>query len=201
MQINELIKLNKPLILASQSPRRRKLLEQLGFEFEVIPPNAAEKNSRGLPPEELAKHLAEVKAEIVAKQCGSEAIVLGCDTIVVAGDEILNKPVDTKNAIEMLRKLSGKTHTVITGICLIESPSMRKITKAQKTLVTFRELNANEIEAYVGTGSPLDKAGAYGIQDDFGAVFVRRVEGCYYNIVGLPLELLYTTLRTFIDEG
>jgi len=200
MLINDLIELNKPLILASQSPRRKKLLAQLGFKFEVIPANADEENNLRLPPEDLAMHLAEVKAETVAKQCRRETIVLGSDTIVVLEDEILNKPADPKNAIEMLMKLSGKTHTVITGICLFEAPSMRYITKTQKTLVTFRELNMDEIIAYVTSGSPLDKAGAYGIQDDFGAVFVSRIEGCYYNIVGLPLELLYTTLRSFINE-
>jgi septum formation protein len=110
----------------------------------------------------------------------------------------LNKPTDEEDARKMLRTLSHNTHTVYTGIALIEARSDKRMVTLQKTEVTFRELDDEEIAAYVATGSPLDKAGAYGIQDDFGAVFVSNISGCYYNIVGLPLELLYTTMKRFI---
>ena len=128
-----------------------------------------------------------------------DAIVIGSDTTVVLDGQVLNKPIDADDAVSMLRRLSGRTHTVHTGLALFgrgRGLSSRRASRA--TDVTFRDLSDEEIRAYVGTGSPLDKAGAYGIPDDFGAVFVSRVEGCYYTIVGLPLELLYTELRELV---
>ncbi len=125
------------------------------------------------------------------------AIVIGSDTTVVLDGVVLNKPVDAEDAVRMLRTLSDRTHTVYTGLAVVDASTGTHIAVHRSTKVTFRPLDAVEINAYVASGSPLDKAGAYGIQDDFGAVFVRNVEGCYYTIVGLPLELLYTSLRQF----
>ena len=201
LNIAKLINLDKPFILASQSPRRQKLLHQLGFEFEVIPADIDEDDfSDGVDPVEHVKELSLKKAEYIAKKIGKPAIVLGSDTIVVLNGTILNKPVDKKDAIRMLNTLSGKTHIVYTGIALVDAEMMKKKVAVQKTEVSFRTLSQNEIEAYAGTGPPLDKAGAYGIQDDFGAVFVSHINGCYYNIVGLPLELLYSTMKEFLME-
>ncbi len=197
MQINELLKLELPLVLASQSPRRRHLLEMLGLEFSVNPAHIDENGAAYSIPEELATSLSLKKARTIAHKLDYSAIVLGSDTIVVLCDNVLNKPENPEHAVEMLKTLSGNTHSVITGISLVEAQSGRSISKAEHTRVTFRELDEDEIRAYVAGGSPMDKAGGYGIQDDFGAVFVNRVEGCYYNIVGLPLQLFYKTLKEF----
>lgn len=126
--------------------------------------------------------------------------MIAADTIVVLDGKILNKPVDAADAKHMLQTLSGHSHTVYSGVTVLDVPSNRAIEDVQATKVTFRELNEAEIDAYVATGSPLDKAGAYGIQDDFGAVFVSHIEGCYYNIVGLPLEMLYTNLSRLVSN-
>lgn len=188
-----------PLILASTSPRRKHLLEQIGMTFTVQPSNVDESliPTSGAVPEEFVQRLALLKAQDVASKTPARSIVLGSDTIVVLDGEILGKPLDADDAINMLRRLSGNTHTVYTGIALVDSETYSSVTAVQRTDVTFRELSDDEIAGYVATGSPLDKAGSYGIQDDFGAVFVAHIVGCYYTIVGLPLELFYRTLRTF----
>ncbi len=188
-----------PLILASTSPRRKHLLEQIGMTFTVQPSNVDESliPTSGAVPEEFVQRLALLKAQDVASKTPARSIVLGSDTIVVLDGEILGKPLDADDAINMLRRLSGNTHTVYTGIALVDSETYSSVTAVQQTDVTFRELSDDEIAGYVATGSPLDKAGSYGIQDDFGAVFVAHIVGCYYTIVGLPLELFYRTLRTF----
>jgi septum formation protein len=201
LNIAKLINLDKPFILASQSPRRQKLLRQLGFDFEVLPADIDEDDfSDGIDPVQHVKELSLKKAEFIAKQIGKPSLVLGSDTIVVLNGTILNKPTDKQDAIRMLNILSGNTHIVYTGIALVDSETMKNKVSVQKTEVTFRTLTQDEIEAYVETGSPLDKAGAYGIQDDFGAVFVSHIDGCYYNIVGLPLELLYSTMKEFLGK-
>ena len=202
MKISDLLNLHKPLVLASASPRRKKLLEQLGFEFEIMTANIDE-NDMPLDtnPADYAMRLAKMKAQDVAYELKYPAVVLGADTIVVLDGKILNKPDDPEHAKQMLRTLSNNTHTVYTGIAVVESISDRQSVKVQKTDVTFRELGNEEIDAYVASGSPMDKAGAYGIQNDFGSVFVSHINGCYYNIVGLPLELLYKTLAEFLKES
>ncbi len=197
--ITNLIELKLPLILASKSPRRNLLLRQLGFDFTIFPPTLDEKTIEvGNNAEKYAGKLALLKAVEVAENQEQNSIVIGADTIVVLDSNILNKPTDKDDAFRMLKTLSGRTHIVFTGIALVESQTMRSFSAVQETDVTFRELDDKEIYAYVETGSPLDKAGAYGIQDDFGAVFISNIKGCYYNIVGLPLELLYTSLKSFI---
>ncbi len=201
LQIAKLINLDKPLILASKSPRRQKLLRQLGFEFEVMPADIDEDDfTDGIDPELHVKDLSLKKAEFIAHKINKPAIILGSDTIVVLDGTIMNKPVDKEDAVRMLNMLNGKTHTVYTGIALVDAETGRSSIAVQKTNVTFRTLAADEIWAYAETGSPLDKAGAYGIQDDFGAVFVEHINGCYYNIVGLPLVLFYSTLKKFLAD-
>lgn len=195
VKISKLLKLNAQLVLASKSPRRIKLLRELGFDIIVQPADIDEDISVELQPKDYVMQLSFQKARSVADSLDFPAIVIGSDTTVVLDGEYLNKPADKQDAYNILRKLSGRTHKVFTGIAIIDTDRNRNIIDYQETDVCFRELSDDEIWAYIESGSPMDKAGAYGIQDDFGAVFVERVEGCYYNIVGLPLELLYRKLR------
>lgn len=187
---------SRPVILASQSPRRHALLRQIGIDFTIqVSDINEEEMPLHMPPVEYVAGLAQRKSEAVARRQDMPALVIGADTIVVLDSAILNKPANSAEAHSMLRRLSGRTHTVYTGIAIVAVPELTVLCETQKTDVTFRELSEQEILDYVATGSPLDKAGAYGIQDDFGAVFVQNIVGCYYNIVGLPLELLYRMLR------
>ena len=184
----------KPLILASRSPRRDLLLRQVGFTPLVESCDIPEEVDRCYSPAENAKVIAQRKAECVAMR-HSFALVLGADTIVAIDGEMLGKPADKEDAMRMLRKLSGQTHVVCTGFAIIDRPSNRSVVDVETTRVTFRDLPEEEIAGYVAGGSPLDKAGAYGIQDDYGAVFVTRIEGCYYNVVGLPLSKVYGAMK------
>ncbi len=190
------MKLNKKLILASRSPRRQTLLRQIGLKFEVRESGVDEDGMDGSHPEEYVTSLSLRKASAVATK-DEEAIVIGADTIVVLDGTILNKPRDEDDARRMLARLSGKIHKVYTGFTLVDSPSMRSVSAVEVTDVQFRVLDREEIAAYVRSGSPMDKAGAYGIQDDYGAVFVERIDGCFYNVVGFPLAKFYKTLQQF----
>lgn len=185
-----------PFILASTSPRRRQLLQQLGLPFDILPAHVDETIDVELPPDEHVRILAERKARDVAFRVAS-GVIVGADTIVVIDGDILEKPVDHNDAVRMLSTLSGRRHDVYTGIALLDVPSWRLEVFHERTEVWFRELEMQEILDYVRSGSPMDKAGSYGIQDDFGAVFVERVHGCYYNVVGLPLSRFYTAFRRF----
>lgn len=201
VKISKLLKLDYRIVLASKSPRRIKLLSDLGFDFEVMPADIDEDISSELLPNVYVEHLATLKAETIAHSLDYPALVIGSDTTVVLDCEYLNKPNDAREAFEILRKLSGRTHEVFTGIALVSSDGKINIHDHQRTEVRFRHLDDDEIMAYIASGSPLDKAGAYGIQDDFGAVFVDYIQGCYYNIVGLPVELLYRHLRSLSDAN
>ena len=186
-----------PLILASQSPRRRLLLKQIGLTFSVRPSSVSEDVLDHESPVQNAKRIALAKALDVAKSV-KRGIVVGADTIVVLGSEILGKPRTASEARRMLRRLSGKQHMVYTAFALVDASSGRKFVDLERTKVKFRDLSAAEIAEYVASGSPMDKAGAYGIQDDYGAVFVERVEGCFYNVVGFPLTRFYLDLKKFV---
>lgn len=186
----------KRFILASASPRRAHLLRQIGLVFETIPAHVNEQYN-GREPIVFAREMSDLKAEDVASR-NTDAVVLAADTIVVLDNILLGKPENALEAKHMLRELSGRMHEVITGFTVMEQQSNKRVTEHEITRVWFRSLNEDEIDRYVASGSPLDKAGAYGIQDDFGAVFVRKIEGCYYNVVGLPLQKVYCSLRPFI---
>lgn len=201
MNIRKLINLDIPLILASASPRRKQLLSMLNIEFKVEAADIDEDKISESVPEKYCVDLAFQKAGKIADNQQEECIVLGADTIVVLDHQIINKPKDNSDAYRILELLSNKTHQVYTAIVLIDSKTKKYISNYQVTEVTFRALDPKEIWAYIETGSPLDKAGAYGIQDDFGALFVKKINGCYYNIVGLPLEMLYTTLQQFLKSS
>lgn len=203
ISLNKLIGLAEPVVLASASPRRKQLLEQLGLTF-LVQPSAVDEGAVSVqqPPAEYVRTLALHKARDIARhQPDSASVVIGADTVVVYDNRILNKPSSADEARTMLQTLSGRTHTVYTGVALVAGGATQELTAVQSTEVTFRELTEREITAYIATGSPLDKAGAYGIQDDFGAVFVEKIQGCYYNVVGLPLSLLYTMLTEFCGNS
>lgn len=194
------MQLRLPLVLASRSPRRRRLLKQLGLDFSVHPSAIDEVLPASLSPAAATEAVALEKAASVAAGY-PEALTLAADTIVVLGEEVLEKPSSEDEAAHMLQRLSEKTHTVYTGLALLHPAGDARLTACEATRVTFDALTPEEIEAYVATGSPLDKAGAYGIQDDFGAVFVRRIEGDYYNVVGLPLNRLFRLLMTHFRDA
>ncbi len=188
------MKLATDLILASESPRRRDLLSQLGLKIRVVPSGICEKIDANVAPHNIVQDLALKKALAVSRR-ESTALTLGADTIVVHDGNVLGKPCDADHARMMLRRLSGTTHTVYTGIALIHPKTERQSVACEAASVTFGQLSERAIEAYVATGSPLDKAGGYGIQNDWGSVFVSRIDGDYYTVVGLPLHRLYVILR------
>ena len=186
-----------PIFLASRSPRRRKLLNQLNLKFKVFPVEVNENRNGKETPVKMVRRLAGEKL-LAAKSKIKNGIIITADTIVVLDSEVLGKPTGRSEAKKMLGKLSGRTHIVYTGFALYNSSNNKTVTDYEKTLVTFRKLGKKEIDDYVNTGSPMDKAGAYGIQDDFGAVFVKKINGDYYNVVGLPLAKLYSNLLKVI---
>jgi septum formation protein len=189
-----MIKSDTLIYLASKSPRRRKLLKQLGIKFRSFSVNTVEEVLDGEHPVDCVKRLALEKMNRAKKKVRN-GIIITADTIVVLDKEVIGKPKNRKDAINILSLLSGRVHTVYTGFCVFNQKTNKSIIDFEKTKVEFRMINKDEIIDYVESGSPMDKAGAYGIQDDFGAVFVKRINGCYYNVVGLPLTKLYNTLR------
>jgi septum formation protein len=188
------MQLRTTFVLASQSPRRQHLLKQLGFSFVVMPSHVEEVVPAGLVPASVVEELAVQKVEPVSQRF-PDALTLAADTIVVLDETILGKPTDEADAYALLQRLSGRTHTVFTGMALAHPATDRCVITHEATEVTFGNLSEEEITAYVASGDPMDKAGAYGIQD-FGAVFVARINGDFYNVMGLPLHRLYHLLRT-----
>ena len=187
------------LILASASPRRRDLLRNAGFDFEVRPSQIVEEIQPGELPEDFARRAAREKALQIAASSPRGGLVLGADTIVVIDGRTLGKPSDPQDATRMLRLLSGRTHQVHTGICLVRAPDSIEALKHETTLVTFRELDEEEIRQYVESGEPSGKAGAYAIQG-LASKFVTRISGCYSNVVGLPIALVYEILKPVTEE-
>jgi septum formation protein len=188
------------LILASSSPRRQELLRNAGFEFDVIPSRVEEVFEADRDPAEVVERLALHKAEDVARRVEhADAVVLGADTVVVADGEPLGKPKTDQEAVAMLEKLSGREHQVITGVALVDPHSPRRALAHQVTRVFFRSLHRREIDDYVANGEPVDKAGAYAIQGRAGR-FVTRLEGCYFNVMGLPIALVDRLLGDWEKE-
>jgi septum formation protein len=181
-----------PLILASASPRRAELLRNAGISFTVEPAHIPEQPLPGEPPLQYAQRLARDKARAVYAR-HSDDVVLGADTVVVVDEHLLEKPQDATDAARMLSLLSGRAHQVITGVCLVAKGYEK--TEAETTEVRFSVLSESEIANYVQTGEPMDKAGAYAIQG-MASRWVERIDGCYFNVVGLPVPSLYRMLRT-----
>ncbi len=182
------------LILASGSPRRKELLEMAGFDFEVVKSGADETLPRGMRPADAVKYLSKLKAFDVLDMKGSGYTVLGSDTVVSIDDKILGKPKDEDDAKSMLEMLSGKTHSVYTGVTICSNEKSE--TFSVRSDVTFFDLTKEEIENYIKTKEPMDKAGAYGIQGK-GSLLVKSVSGDFFNIVGLPISLVYRRLKAF----
>ncbi|MCA1318753.1 Maf family protein [Bacillus tianshenii] len=183
----------KPLILASGSPRRKELLQQVKLSFEVKVSSIEETFDPKMNPEEIAMNLALQKAEDVARD-NRESVIIGADTIVVHDGMVLGKPKDVDEATYMLKMLSGNTHYVISGVAIVSGDS--HVTFFEKTAVTFWELTDEEIEYYIKSGEPMDKAGSYGIQE-VGALFVKEIHGDYFSVVGLPLSKTVRELKSF----
>jgi len=187
------------IILASGSPRRKELLELIGVEFKIITSNKEEVIT-STNPEEVVKELSVMKAEDVAESVSGPAIILGADTVVAHGGRILGKPKDKADAVNMIASFAGDDHYVYTGVCIIRKEadgSVKKISFAEGTRVTVYPMTKEEIEAYVASGEPMDKAGAYAIQGLF-APYIKGIEGDYYNIVGFPIAGIYQRLK---NEG
>ena len=183
------------LILASASPRRERVLRSLGVDFEVRPSRVEEEMHPELPPAELVMLNARLKAEAIAAE-SSTGLVIGADTAVFIDHHILGKPADFDDALRMLGILNGRTHQVYTGLAVVDATSGRMEQDSAKTDVTFRQMSEEELAAYARRINPLDKAGAYAIQG-LGSLIVERVDGCYYNVVGLPVVVLDDLLKRF----
>lgn len=195
---------DRRLILASASPRRRELLQAAGIEFDVVETSVRERQREGESAEQFVCRMATEKAEAAWSQIKlpCAAPILGADTVVVVDDQTLGKPASAEEARHMLRLLSGRQHRVLTGLCLLFPPSdwpcpgseVRKEVQVASTIVQFSQLTEEEIEEYVASGEPLDKAGAYGIQG-LASKYIEGIHGCYFNVVGLPISLVHQMLK------
>ena len=186
--LNNLIEMEKN-ILASKSPRRKDILNQIGFKFSIVPSNFREYQNSDVPPEALVESLARDKAMNVAK-IYTDKIIIGADTVVSLNDEFYGKPKNSQESFKMLRSLAGKSHEVITGVSLILLSKNIDYTFNQKTDVTIANMTNEEIFSYIKQYNPLDKAGSYGIQDGFSA-FIRNISGCYFNVMGFPISKFF----------
>lgn len=185
----------KDIILASASPRRREILEAIGLPHRVVISKVEERVPVMTEPAEVAQNLARQKALAVAQDLDN-GVVIGADTIVVLKGQVLGKPANRQEAVEMLQALSGTIHHVITGIAVLDVETRKMVLTHELTEVAFKDIELADIEAYVDTGEPEDKAGAYGIQG-LGGLFVKGIKGCYFNVVGLPMPLLAEVLKQF----
>ncbi|MDQ6476975.1 Maf family protein [Dyadobacter sp. LHD-138] len=187
--------LSRPLILASNSPRRKQLLQETGFDFEVEVIPTDETFPKNMPTSEVAAYISAQKAEMFIA-LHPEKLVLTADTVVIIGDTILNKPEDCQEALKMLNMLSGTIHEVITAVSLLADNSIHTVSDTAQ--VTFRTLDKREINHYIEHYKPFDKAGGYGIQEWIGMIGIERIEGSFYTIMGLPVHIVYQLLKPFI---
>lgn len=188
------------ILLASKSPRRRELMSGMGLDFEVVTFDVEESYDPSMPPEEVVKYLSRIKLSPVdLSQYGPKTLVVACDTIVVVGDRILGKPHDACEAAEMLRSLSGRTHTVLSGLTV--ATPQRSLTDCCASEVTFDTITEEEIDYYVRQYRPYDKAGAYGVQEWIGYIGIRSIHGSFYNVMGLPTCMLWKMMKEVVKEG
>ncbi len=185
----------RKIILASASPRRKDILKMTGLDFIVCESNYEEALNLSLSPRALARFLSRKKAEAVVRRYGN-ALIIAADTFIVFKNRVLGKPLNDEDAARMLRMLNGKGHSVITGFSIIDTASNKKLSRSVETKVYFRKLTQEEIDAYVRSREPLDKAGGYAIQG-LGAVFVEKIDGDFFNVMGLPLFALTKSLKRF----
>ncbi len=186
-----------PIILASQSPRRKALLSALGVPFKAVSIAFDERfDLNDVKMDDVPEYLACQKAEAASHLLTSDNILITSDTLVLLGDSIMGKPIDKQDAFDMLCQLSGRSSMVTTGVCICSQS--KKISFSSNTQIEFSSMSNHEIQYYIDQYNPLDKAGAYGIQEWIGMAFIRKISGCYNNVVGLPTELVYRNLKSFI---
>ncbi len=184
------------IILASKSPRRRELLSELRLKFKIMTIGGIDETyPEDLPPMTVPQYLANKKADAYMAHIGSHDLIITADTLVILGERIMGKPANADEAVEMLLALSGKTHYVVSGVCIASHD--KRVTFSTTTKVKFAEISAEEARYYVDTFLPLDKAGAYGIQEWIGCVAVEKIDGSFYNVMGLPVHQLYKELKNF----
>lgn len=192
--------LQYPLILGSNSPRRKEILQECGFNFTVLPSYIEEDFPHDLSIEKVPAFLAEKKADSIIPLVKKKSLILCSDTVVIVEGKILNKPENPAHAYEMLQLLSGKSHQVITAFCLV-LPNGKKIIESDITLVEVKKLAKWEIEFYIKQGKGMDKAGGYGIQDFFGMVGIKKLEGSYYTVMGLPIDQIFQHISPYLAEA
>jgi len=198
MQLLDILN-HKKIILASRSPRRHYLLNELGLNFEIkFSRETNEEYPDNLANKEIPVYLAEKKANSLKKELNNSDIIIAADTIVWCDNKVINKPTDISDAINILKTLSGKKHQVITGVCLLSKTNSNSFFSI--TDVFFKELSLEEINYYIENYKPLDKAGAYGIQEWIGYIGIEKIEGSYFNVMGLPIQKLYIELQKFINQ-
>ena len=186
--------INAPIVLASNSPRRRELLSLLVPEFTLAPSRSVDESfDASIPASQVPVVLSQIKSTAYSDLATAGAVLITADTVVICDGRIMGKPATRDEAVEMLRALSGRQHTVVTGVTLRQGPKIRSF--AETTIVNFAELSDAEISEYVDSSRPYDKAGAYGIQEWIGCIGITGIQGCYYNVMGLPLHHLYQALR------
>lgn len=184
------------IILASKSPRRKEILDKIGIRFEIVESGFEESIDTGKSPEDVVKYLAYKKAEDVAGKINSDALIIGADTVVAYNSIIMGKPQNSQDSFGMLKILSGNWHDVYTGVCIINPANNKCSVEYEVTAVKIRNLSDEEIYEYINTGEPVDKAGSYAIQG-IGSMIVERIEGCYFNVVGLPIYKLSKLMEDF----
>lgn len=189
---------NIKLVLGSKSPRRKYILEQAGFQFEVLTKDVDEVYPPHTPARHVPEYLAKLKASAIASEAPADAVVITSDTIVLLEDVIYGKPTDRADAVRILQTLSGNMHEVITGVCLVQGD--RSHTFSETTKVYFDVLNEEEIEWYVDNFEVMDKAGAYAVQEGIGLIGITGMDGDYFNVMGLPMNRLYRELQVFVEE-
>lgn len=187
--------MNRKIILASKSPRRYELMKMAGFEFTVDSKNVEENHPEGMPPELIPVSLATKKAKAFSGELDDNTIIIGADTIVILDGVIYEKPNDREHAIDMLSELSGKMHKVVTGVCILSNN--KEVVFSETTKVYFNPFTSSEIEYYVDNYKPFDKAGSYACQEWIGAIGIKRFDGDYFNVVGLPINRVYHELKKF----
>ena len=187
------------LLLASKSPRRRELLGRLGIPLTIVDVDVDERVPASLPVEQVAEALARLKAEGYTATLADGEVLVTADTVVVLGNQVLGKPHSREDAADMLHRLSGQVHQVYTGVCL--RSANRCVAFTERTDVHFRTLTDEEVDYYIDVYKPFDKAGAYGIQEWIGMVGIERIEGCYYNVMGLPVARLYRELMSLTEKS
>lgn len=190
---------DKRIVLGSQSPRRSHLLEQMGIEFEIRTQDALEIFPEAMHPEDVPAYLSRLKAKELESTLKAQELLITADTVVIIDDQVVGKPQDAVEAFDMVKNLSNKVHKVVTGVTILDANS-KSVSFSETTYVIFRRLSDADIKHYLHEYKPFDKAGAYGIQEWVGMIGIEKIDGCYYNVMGLPTSRLYLELNKFLTK-